>query len=55
MIPRFMYVYSLPVKGRYITKHKRRNHLSVEIVEISEQDNIETLLRYFQYAAKVKH
>jgi hypothetical protein len=28
---------------------------TVEIVQISEQDNIETLPRYFQYTANVLH
>ena len=59
MIPRLMQVYSPPVSGQvYITNISAGVicllSCVVEIVEISVQDNIETLLRYFfQYAAKI--
>lgn len=57
MFPRFMQVYSPPFYGQIYNEHKRRSHLPIilgnEIVEISEQDNIETLLRYFQYVANI--
>lgn len=56
--PRFMIVYNLPW-DKYITNTSAGAIFSLswrdEIVEISRQDNIETLLRYFfQYAGKVK-
>lgn len=56
MIPRFMLLYSPPSYGRYIANTSVGAILSLscmtEIVQISEQDNIETLLRYFQYVHK---
>ena len=55
--PRHAVISSRAITGKYSTDVSVSCLLSpgVEIVEISVQDNIETLLRYSQYITKVRY